>query len=109
MSHVPSLIDQPKWFVTDRSIAIGDVVLFLKSEKQFDLQYQYGLVVKTYESKDGLIRSVEVEYQNPGESVKRWTNRGVRDLVVIHQVDEVGISKELYDLANANNIEQSDL
>ena len=109
VSHVPSLIDQPKWFVTDRSIAIGDVVLFLKSEKQFDLQYQYGLVVKTYESKDGLIRSVEVEYQNPGESVKRRTNRGVRDLVVIHQVDEVGISKELHDLANANNIEQSDL
>ena len=109
ISHVPSLIDQPKWFVSDRSIAIGDVVLFLKSERQFDLQYQYGLVVKTYESKDGLIRSVEVEYQNPGESVKRRTNRGVRDLVVIHQVDEVGISKELHDLANAGSVEQSDL
>ena len=109
ISHVPSLIDQPKWFVSDRSMAIGDVVLFLKSERQFDLQYQYGLVVKTYESKDGLIRSVEVEYQNPGESVKRRTNRGVRDLVVIHQVDEVGISKELHDLANAGSVEQSDL
>ena len=97
---MPTLIEQPKWFVSDRSITAGDVVLLLKSEKEFDLQYQYGIVVRTFESKDGLVRSVEVEYQNPGERIKRRTKRGVRDLIVIHPVDEVGISKELYDMAN---------
>ena len=100
VSYVPLLVDQPKWFLSDRSVAIGDVVLILKSDKVFDLQYQYGLVVKTFESKDGIIRSVEVEYQNPGENVKRRTTRGVRELVVIHPVDELSLSEELYNLAN---------
>ena len=100
VSCVPNLIKQPKWFITDRSIAVGDVVLFLKSEKVFDLQYQFGIVSKTIESKDGLIRSVEVKYQNPGEDTKRVTKRGIRELVVIHAVEEIGISKELYDMAN---------
>ena len=102
ISFVPNLLDQPKWFVSDRSVAVGDVVLILKSDRAFDLQYQYGLVVTTMEGKDGLIRSVEVEYQNPGEDTKRRTKRGVRELIVIHQVDELGISKELYDLANTD-------
>ena len=102
VSCVPLLVDQPKWFITDRSIAVGDVVLFLKSEKEFDLQYQYGIVVKTVEGRDGLIRRVVVRYQNPGEAVKRETNRGARELVVIHAVDEIGISRELADLANGS-------
>ena len=99
VSYVPTLVEQPKWFVTERNIAIGDVVLFLKSEKEFDLQYQYGIVVRTLMGKDGAVREVEVEYQNPNETTKRRTTRGARDLVVIHQVDEIGISKELAELA----------
>ena len=91
-----------KWFVSDRSIAVGDVVLFLKSEKEFDLQYQYGVVVKTVEGRDGLIRRVIVQYQNPGEAIKRDTNPGAKELVVIHAVDEIGISRELADLADSS-------
>ena len=98
-SYVPSLVEQPKWFQTERNVAIGDVVLFLKSEKEFDRQYQYGIVVKTLEGKDGIVREVEVQYRNPGEKKKRTTTRGARDLVVIHHVDELGISAELAELA----------
>ena len=98
-SYVPTLVEQPKWFVTERNIAVGDVVLFLKSEKEFDRQYQYGIVVKTVEGKDGVVRAVEVEYQNPNEKVKRFTTRGARDLVVVHPFDEIGISQELAELA----------
>ena len=55
-------------------------------------------------SKDGLIRSVDVEYQNSNENTKRRTTRGVRELVVIHPFDELGLSKELFDLtAEAEN------
>ena len=103
VSYVPTLVDQPKWFSSDRDVAIGDVVLFLKSEKEFDLQYQYGMVATTYEGRDGLIRAVDVEYQNVGETTKRRTKRGVRELVVIHPVDEIGISRELYELANGTD------
>ena len=40
-SYVPTLLDRPKWFTNDRCIRVGDVVLFLKSDREFDLQYQY--------------------------------------------------------------------
>ena len=73
VSCVPSLVDRPKWFVTDRNICVGDVVLFLKSEQEFDRHYQYGIVTTTYEGKDGIVRVVEVEYQNSSESIKRTT------------------------------------
>ena len=79
---------------------VGDVVLFLKNEKELETQYQYGMVSKVYPSGDGLIRSVDVEYQNHNENVKRTTKRGVRNLVVIHPVDEIGISQELSELCD---------
>ena len=100
-SVVPSLIEKPKWFVTERHVAVGDIVLFLKSDKEFEKQYQYGVISAVYESKDGLIRTVLVEYQNHGENVKRTTRRSVRDLVVIHPIEELGIMKELHDFASS--------
>ena len=44
---------------------------------------------------DGHIRIVEVEYQNHNEGVKRYTVRGVRELIVVHPVDEPGINAKL--------------
>ena len=49
---------------------VGHVVMFRKSEKDFDKQYQYGLVVTIFASRDGLTGTVEVEYQNAREKVK---------------------------------------
>ena len=100
-SHVPTLIEQPKWFVSDRDIRVGDVVLFLKSDKEFDRQYQYGLVVTVVLGRDGITRVVEIQYQNANEKQKRTTKRGVRDIIVIHPVDEVGILNELCKLSNS--------
>ena len=98
ISYVPSLMFQPKWFDSDRDPKIGDVVLFLKSEKEFDKQYQYGVISDLKVSRDGKIRQVEVEYQNFFESVKRRTTRGTRELVVIHPIDELGLVRELNQL-----------
>ena len=99
-SYVPSLIDRPKWLTTDTIIKIGDVVLFLKSEKEFERDYQYGIIHTVNVGRDGHIRVVEVEYQNHNEGVKRYTTRGVRDLVVIQPLDEPGINAELAEIAN---------
>ena len=101
ISYVPSLVHQPKWFDSDKDVTVGDVVLFLKSEKEFEHLYQYGLVSQVYPGRDGCIRRVEVEYQNSTEKTKRTTKRGIRELVIIHHVDELGISRELYDLADS--------
>ena len=100
ISYVPTLIEKPKWFTTERNISEGDVVLFLKSEQEFDRQYQYGIVVATIVGRDGLVRVAEIKYQNYGENAKRTTKRGVRDLVVVHPIDEIGITKELHELAD---------
>jgi hypothetical protein len=102
ISYVPTLVPQPKWFETNTKIAIGDIVLISKSEKEFENLYQYGIVVSLHKDKDGLVRTVEIEYQNHNENVKRITKRGVREIVVIHPVEELGISKELYQLSSNN-------
>ena len=99
MSYVPTLVRQPKWFKTDRDIQVGDVVLFTKSDKEFEKLYHYGIIVTTFESKDGLVRVVEVQYQNSNEKVKRTTKRCVRELVVIHPVNDLGIQAELDEFA----------
>ena len=99
ISYVPTLVDKPKWFQSDRNVCVGDVVLFLKSDKEFDRQYQYGLVTTVVTGRDGIVRVVEVDYQNHTEKVKRKTKRCARDVVIIHHVDEIGLSKELQELA----------
>ena len=66
---------QPKWFNSDYDPKVGDIVLFLKSEKDFEKIYQYGMICDVKKSRDGKIRQVEVEYQNHMEKVKRGTNR----------------------------------
>ena len=88
-------MDRPKWLTSDNEVKTGDVVLFLKSEKEFERDYQYGLINAVIVSKDGHIRKVEVEYQNHNEGVKICTVRGVRALIVVHPVDEPGINAEL--------------
>ena len=98
-SYVPTLIDQPKWFTNDRGLRVGDVVLFLKSDREFDRQYQYGLVTMVVCGRDGLVRVAEIQYQNCNESVKRTTKRGVREVIVIHPVEEIGIYRELHELS----------
>ena len=100
ISYVPTLVPKPKWFETNTNISIGDIVLITKSEKEFENLYQYGIVIALHKSKDNLVRSVDVQYQNHTENVKRVTKRGVREIVVIHPVEELGVSKELYQLAS---------
>ena len=99
ISYVPSLMFQPKWFQSDKDPKVGDIVLFLKSDKEFDKHYQYGKINALNKSKDDKIRKIEIEYQNHTENVKRYTNRGTREVVVIHPIDELGLIRELNNLA----------
>ena len=98
ISYVPTLMPQPKWFHSSADIHVGDVILFLKSDKEFEKLYQYGIIQSLKHSKDGLVRAVVIEYQNNNENVKRLTTRGVREIVVIHPVDELGLVRELNNL-----------
>ena len=99
VSHVPNLIIQSKWFRSDRDPKIGDVVLFLKSDKEFEKLYQFGIITDTKVSRDGKIRQLDIMYQNSNEKSKRFTTRGTREVVVIHHIDELGLVRELNVLA----------
>ena len=98
-SHVPKLVDQPKWFNSDSDVQIGDVVLFLKKEKEYAGNYQYGIIKDVEISRDQKIRKVLVEYVNSNETIRRETRRSVREIVVIHPVEELGIVRELGEIA----------
>ena len=103
-SHVPKLMHQPKWFRTDVDVRVGDIVLFLKNDSVLCQTYQYGMIVRTHPSTDGLIRKVDIKYRNHNEETDRETFRSVRDLVVIHHVDELDLTQELaemYELADS--------
>ena len=91
-------MNRPKWLTSDNEIKVGDVVLFLKSEKEFETQYQYGIIHAVNVGNDGHMRKVEVEYQSHHEGVKRYTVRGVREIIVVHLVDEPGINAELAEI-----------
>ena len=101
-SFIPSIMERPKWHNTDHDVNIGDVVLFLKTEQEYDQQYQYGIVRSVHKVSDGYIRRVGVEYQTNGERVKRITQRGVRDLVIIYPVDEFDIYQTLDQITDIN-------
>ena len=95
ISYVPKLIEQPKWFSNDKDLKVGDVVLFLKNEKEICNDYQYGMIAQIENSKDGKARTVKVKYRNCNENVDRFTTRPTRQLVMIHPVDELNIIQEL--------------
>ena len=85
---------QPKWLNSDRNSKVGDVVLFPKSDKEFNKHYHYGIISKTKISRDGKIREIEIEYHNHDGNKKRRTIKGVRDVVLRH-LDKIGMMREL--------------
>ena len=99
ISHVPKLMHHPKWFQTDRDIKVGDVVLFSKQESQLSSTYQYGMISDLSRSSDDKICKATARYRNSTEAVDRFTNRAVRQLIVIHPVDELYMMEELGQIA----------
>ena len=98
-SHVHKLMPQPKWYKTNHHIKQGDIVLFLKKEGKLNTTYQYGIVKSAEPGRDGIIRKAILKYRNHTETFDRETCRAVRQLVVIHCVDELNIIQELGKIA----------
>ena len=98
INHVPKIVHQPKWFVQDRDMMVGDIVLFLRKESVLSSTYHYGMVKELFPGRDLKIRKVKVVYKNQNEKTFRETIRAVRELIVIHQVDEIDLMDELNDM-----------
>ena len=72
----------------------------MKSASPINNTYQFGLVESIHIGKDGKIRKAEIRYRNHNESIDRITFRAVRQLVIIHHVDELDVSEQLSLAAN---------
>ena len=99
LSHVPKLMEQPKWFKCDQDLKAGDIVLFLKHESVVESNYQFGIVKSVEIGRDGKIRKVKVRYRNHNENIHCETDRATRSLVIIHSVDELNVMQKLGKIA----------
>ena len=100
ISYVPKLMNHPKWFISDKHLKKGDVVLFLKNEKELSSTYQYGMVENIHIGVDGKVRSVTVKYRNHNENIDRFTSRAIRQLVLIHESNEVDTANDQFQASN---------
>ena len=75
------------------------MVLFLKEEASLVGKYQYGIVESVEKWRDGKVRVIHIRYQNSNENVQRKTRRAVRELVVIHPINELNLVTELGEIA----------
>ena len=101
ISYVPKLMSHPKWFVDDKHLKQGDIVLFLKNEKELSNTYQYGMVESINTGADGKVRSVTVKFRNHNENINRYTTRAIRQLVLIHEASEVDTNDEQFHASNS--------
>ena len=104
LSHVPNIMHQPKWFRTEYDLKEGDVVPFLKQDSLLSKTNPYSMVASVQQSSDGVIRNVKVKYRNANENVDRETFRSVRQLLMIHPVDEKYIIPEINNIKNSYNL-----
>ena len=95
-----------KFRKTTQQPKIGDVVVFCKSEgEKFvgNQSFKLGIISEVFVSKDGVIRSVMVEYKNVNEAGTRQTRRPVRNIAIIVTEDELTLPEILNQAANKAN------
>ena len=85
---IPRLLQQVKWFKSSPEIKVDDVIYFQKVDNVLSQKWSIGQVDSVVRSKDGVIRRVTVRYHNAGESFPRFTERSVRSLVRLFNVED---------------------
>ena len=76
-----------KWTRNVRNVAVGDIVYLAEAEND-DPTYRLGQIVEACPGEDGCVRTVRVQYTNPGKLVggrspPKITNRPIHKVAVI--------------------------
>ena len=101
---VPKIMFRPKWYNSDKDLDEGDLVYFQKSESKLSQAWTIGRVEQVVRSeRDDLIRKVVVKYQNHGEDNPQFTDRHVRKLVKLFNIDEHQVQEDLAELQKRIN------
>jgi hypothetical protein len=88
VTMVPRLVPQPKWFKDSPEVKPDDVVYFQKDESDLSSKWTVGQVDSVTRSKDGVVRRASVRYHNAAESGPRLSDRAVRSLVRLFNVED---------------------
>jgi hypothetical protein len=111
-TFVPRLIYRPsKWNQDDEELHIGDLVYFQKSpDKKLGSKWIIGMVEQLPRGRDGKVRRALVKFQNAKETQPRVTDRAVRSLVKIYDIDEYILQEDLQEvLQRIRDDEQNDV
>ena len=104
VDHIPH---PPKWFTNSRPPEVGDIVVYLKQDKDVtlgDTLWRLGRIVEVIGSEgDGKVRSVKIEYSNPKEEVYRYTHRSARKVAILFREGELEMTEMLNAAARKGN------
>jgi hypothetical protein len=111
VSAVPRLIPQPKWFRDSPELRQEDVVWFQKTESELSSDWTVGQVDSVTRSKDGVVRRACIRYYNHTENKPRYTDRAVRSLVRLFNVEDnyfvsdmAAVEAMIFDLDNKQKV-----
>ena len=88
VSMLPKMIPQPRWFKDSKQVKQGDVIMFQKVANELSSDWTVGQIESVVRSKDGAIRRVEVRYHNQSDKEPKFTDRAVRSLVRLFNVED---------------------
>ena len=107
--YVPKLIFAPKWYKDDQNLKEGDMVYMKKSpDNKLDSAWVVGIVEQVIPSRDGKVRRVIVKYSNVSgspdyDATPQLTDRAVRQLVKIFDIEEYVLQEDLAELMRRLN------
>ena len=87
-TYIPKLVQSTKWFKSGNQLDYGDIVFFKKTEGHLASDWIIGKVVDCIKGKDGVIRRIEIQYQNATEDSPRFTKRGARSVVKLFNIED---------------------
>ena len=96
-TYVPRLVYQPsKWNRDDVILHKGDLVYFKKEpDKKLSSKWVIGMVEEILQGRDKKNRKVIVKYVNEGENRPQTTERAIRTLIKIYDVEEYVLQEDL--------------
>ena len=98
----------PKWHESYGELNVGDIVIFLKADKEVSLGgpvWKIGRAVEVETSKDGVSRAVKIEYRNQNEATFRYTRRPVIKVAVLHSENSLPLIDQLNEAFKEQSIQ----
>ena len=84
---LPSLVPSYKWLQRHRNVQPGDICL-IRYKGELKGNYRLGRVKTVKTGKDGVVRTVRLEYKNAKETKFREVDRSVHGIAVIVPIEE---------------------